>query len=314
MVWTLSRSTYWGIGAVTAVLQVIGLLLTVFRLWFRFNARRLWWEDFWAALALVCGIMSLVSEWTWLVVGDGKPAVVAIWIYSFAFTNVVWIVRISIALSITRIIYPTRRLRFAMHFFTALLGVMWAGLVTQKAFKCASNLDWYKLKYPHCTVTRAISIYEVTADFVADTILVAFPLRLLWKVRLPKNQRRMILSIFSSSIIVSIVSIFHAVCQTMYITALISVALDVEIAASLAVCNLLVVTTFIYRYLQRKQHVETIVTETDDDYTSQSPSSGAAQFLTIVDLNALSGDSDESQQSWNSQAVVSGHPTLPTST
>lgn len=50
-----------------------------------------------------------------------------------------------------------------------------------------------------------------SGKFVADTILVVFSFRLLWNVNLPSRQRRMILAIFSSSIIMTMFSLFHAV-------------------------------------------------------------------------------------------------------
>ena len=47
------------------------------------------------------------------------------------------------------------------------------------------------------------------ADTVSDAILVALPFRLLWRVKLPSNQRIMVLSVFSTSVLVSIISAVH---------------------------------------------------------------------------------------------------------
>jgi hypothetical protein len=49
------------------------------------------------------------------------------------------------------------------------------------------------------------------ADFIADGILVAIPLRLLWDVNMPKHMRKLLFCIFSASILVTAVSIVHAV-------------------------------------------------------------------------------------------------------
>lgn len=51
----------------------------------------------------------------------------------------------------------------------------------------------------------------ITADFLADTLLVILPLLLLWKITLPKQQRRLILILFSASILTLVVSVVHAV-------------------------------------------------------------------------------------------------------
>jgi len=50
-----------------------------------------------------------------------------------------------------------------------------------------------------------------TADFISDGILVVLPLRLLWRVNMPKHMRKLLFSIFSASILVTVVSVVHAV-------------------------------------------------------------------------------------------------------
>lgn len=51
----------------------------------------------------------------------------------------------------------------------------------------------------------------MAADFVSDTLLVVLPLLLLWNVTLPRQQRRLILILFSASILTFAVSVVHAV-------------------------------------------------------------------------------------------------------
>lgn len=51
----------------------------------------------------------------------------------------------------------------------------------------------------------------IIGDFIADGILVGIPLRLLWSVKLPHNMRKLLFSIFSASILVTVVSVVHAV-------------------------------------------------------------------------------------------------------
>ena len=47
-------------------------------------------------------------------------------------------------------------------------------------------------------------------DFVADTILVVLPLHLLWGITIRHNQNRLLVVIFSASLLTFIVSIIHA--------------------------------------------------------------------------------------------------------
>lgn len=71
-----------------AVLQMIGLLLAVFRFWFRYRIQRLWWEDAWAFAAFLFVI--IYSMGTWLYVHCEKPtSTVGFWISSFSFNPVI---------------------------------------------------------------------------------------------------------------------------------------------------------------------------------------------------------------------------------
>lgn len=47
-------------------------------------------------------------------------------------------------------------------------------------------------------------------DFIADAVLVLLPLRLLWGIRLRRNQIRLLVVIFSASVVTFIVSVIHA--------------------------------------------------------------------------------------------------------
>ncbi len=49
------------------------------------------------------------------------------------------------------------------------------------------------------------------ADFIADVILVALPIRLLWNLKLSLARRALLTGIFSASMFTTIVSIVHGV-------------------------------------------------------------------------------------------------------
>ncbi|KAI6105267.1 hypothetical protein EV401DRAFT_600808 [Pisolithus croceorrhizus] len=129
----------------TAVLEVIGLLLAVFRLWFRFRIRRLWWEDAWAFAAFVFATNYLTGNW--LYVHYGKPAsTVGYWLTILSSNPVIWyeiassrtadlvsivlrLVRHSTLFSVARIIYPSLTLRrmvlgIALMFFLLFVSFM----------------------------------------------------------------------------------------------------------------------------------------------------------------------------------------------
>ncbi|KIJ69649.1 hypothetical protein HYDPIDRAFT_73628, partial [Hydnomerulius pinastri MD-312] len=241
------------LAVVSSVLQFIGILLSIFRFWFRFRIRRLWWEDAWAFIAFLCAVALLISEWLYLQ-AEWNVSVVGFWIYAFAFTCMVWAVRLSILFSVTRIIHPTQPLRRLMHALSALFLLLFIGLTAQKLWWFTEDLSWlHETAYYNEVaryMTRPMLILELCTDIIADGILIILPVRILWSVKLPKRQRRMIIAIFSSSVIVTIVSAFRATCQMMGLASFDGIATDVEVAFSSITCNMLVVATVMYRFIR----------------------------------------------------------------
>jgi len=112
-------------------------------------------------------------------------------------------------------------------------------------------------------ITFRSSLYSQSASCVADIILVVFSLRLLWNVNLPTPQRRMILAIFSSSMIMSL--LFVSCDHPDSIVETIAMNLEVKscllshsnpkfmfLCPDIVLFDLLVVVTYAYRVLNRK--------------------------------------------------------------
>ncbi|KAH7912883.1 hypothetical protein BJ138DRAFT_715638 [Hygrophoropsis aurantiaca] len=166
----------------------------------------------------------------------------------------------------------TRTLAFLLALMFAL---MWTLALATKIYACASDTAWYNAMIIQCPIPAGVAVVEVCTDVVADLILVLLPLRLLWRVKLPANQRKLLLAIFSSSILISVVSAVH----TAYIVPTSSfiggITAEIEGALSLVVCNLLVIVTFVYRV---RHHGADLSQSTSDEPTS-----------TVAGLTALSG-------------------------
>ncbi|KAH7923544.1 hypothetical protein BV22DRAFT_574771 [Leucogyrophana mollusca] len=294
----LSWSAYLTVKVVATVLEGLAMLLTVFRLSHRLRIRRFWWEDAWALLGLLCTLAVLASGWVHILTLStaSHVSIVTFWIYTFSFTCVVWSVRMSVLLSITRMIYPNKPLRHLMHGVAALFILLFGGLIIQKAYKCGSSLTWYTSTSLSCHLPRPMASYELASDIVSDTILVSLPLRLLWRIKLPRRERKMFLAVFSSSLVMSVVSMFHATTQLARINSLISTATDFEVALCLIVCNLLVVVAFIYRLV--KQGKDDDKSDSNNEHSDssdrdQSPRAlPTTQYLTTVDLEHLTGHMD----------------------
>ncbi|KIJ60784.1 hypothetical protein HYDPIDRAFT_98176 [Hydnomerulius pinastri MD-312] len=220
---------------VTSLLQSVALFLTIFRLWYRISIRMFWWEDAWALLAFVCAIATLITEWLHMQTGKSSSLVSA-WVYSLGFLAVSWTVRISVMFSIVRIVSPSQVYRRITLAAAALLLLMWILDTAQKIWNCQSSDIWYSgagpAGKPWCRMSRAMTIFELCMVFIADALLVALPVRLLWNVKLPKGERRMILLIFSSSIVMALASFFHGTCQLVPLVPLITPAVDFEVRHS----------------------------------------------------------------------------------
>lgn len=307
MALVISWSTFVTLRAVSSGFIVLGLVLTVFRLAYRIWLGRFWVEDAWAGVAFLCGVAAFTSCWTYTeAVGEG--GIISFWVYSFTFPSVVWAVRQSILFSIVRIVYATQHLRRLMFCLAGLFLGLWAGLVAQKAWHYGYNTSWYHTTGKvHILMTQPMIVFELITDCLSDAILIILPLRLLWSLRLPKRQKRMILAIFSSSIIVTIISIFRGVCQiSKYITVL-ALTTDFEVALSLLVCNLLVVVTLLYRIISSAGADDSISID-DDDYTTRITTGGV---FTTVDLDNAESGSDE-QRSSRIQSALQGEKTVNT--
>lgn len=252
--------------AMASIAQGIAIALTIFRVLFRLHIRRFWWEDAWAAVAGLCSMAHLISSWVHLLC-HGTMCVVSFWATTFMSTCINWSARMSILFAIARVAQHTPRLYRLFMGFAILFSAMCAGFIVQKAWNFESSSKWYQLPCPSCRVDHSVAAYQLAAKAVADTIMVVFSFRLLWNVNLPSRQRRMILAIFSSGIIMTMFSLSRAIAHFLVSTWVETVTVNLEVLSSLIICNLLVVVTYAYRVLKREPD-----DPEDDDYSSPIPS------------------------------------------
>ncbi|KAI6114501.1 hypothetical protein F5141DRAFT_714122 [Pisolithus sp. B1] len=296
----------------TAVLEVIGLLLAVFRLWFRFRIRRLWWEDAWAFAAFVFATNYLTGNW--LYVHYGKPtSTVGYWISILSSNPVIWLVRHSTLFSVARIIYPSLTLRRMVLGIALMFFLLFVSFMVAKLWYFCQNLSWMNNTLYFGNVLLPLDtnliIFELTTDFIADAILIVLPIRLLWSVKLPTRQRRMILLVFASGITVTIATICRALCQLLDLNLIAPLVMDVEVALSSIMCNLLVFVTFMYRYGRSASPPPSTESDEDDDYTTLFQPRQTTQILTTIEVGRAdysSGDETSTRSSGCTSDATSG--------
>ncbi|KAI6123670.1 hypothetical protein EDD16DRAFT_633205 [Pisolithus croceorrhizus] len=285
----------------TAALEVIGLLLAVFRFWFRFRIRRLWWEDAWAFAAFVLAISYLTG--TSLYLHYGKPtSTVGYWMSTFAFNPVIWLVRHSTLFSVARIIYPSLMLRRMVLGIALVFFLLFVSFMATKLWYFCHDLSWMNntLFFGNTLLPldTSLGIFELMTDFITDAILVVLPIKLLWSVKLPTRQRRMILLIFASGITVTMAAICRAICQFLNLDVVVRLIMDVEVAFSSIMCNLLVFVTFLYRYSRSASPPPSTESDEDDDYTTPARPRETTQILTTIEVGGSDYSLDNLTSMW----------------
>nr|VWO99627.1 PKS_ER domain-containing protein [Ganoderma boninense] len=128
-----------------------------------------------------------------------------------AFTCVLWSARLSILFSIIRLIPFLMRLRMYATMAAVLFGCMWASLIILKIAICETHPEWKQTQGVQCVLGPAVAGVELATDIIADVILVALPIRLLWNLKLSPSRRALLTGIFSASMFTTVVSIVHGV-------------------------------------------------------------------------------------------------------
>ncbi|KAG9309650.1 hypothetical protein JVU11DRAFT_10314 [Chiua virens] len=272
-----------------SIVEGLAMLVTLLRLMFRLKIGRFGWEDMWAALVFVFGTTFIVSQLVSFDSAKYETEFISNWIATSAFTCAVWAVRMSLLYSVIRITSPLSTLHKLATIIAFLFFLCWAILIALKIWWCVddtkSMLIFGSLR-PMCFLPSQITIFEMISHWISVVILVILSFKLLWRVKLPRRQRRMILSLFSSTLIICLFSLFHAVCELLPFKHIRFVAFELEVASTLMVCDLLVVVTYIYRVILSSPDgslpCDSKSFSDDDDFTTRIPTA-----LTTVDLDIL---------------------------
>ncbi|KAE9406583.1 hypothetical protein BT96DRAFT_221902 [Gymnopus androsaceus JB14] len=164
---------------------------TTARLCIRYRKQRLWWDDGWAILTLILSTLVDIALFEAVFEAGSDPVspkAAQFWLNVTSFTVGVWSARISLILSVVRLIPPLFTLRRISEWAAVLFFLMCVGILIPKIYFCASSLSWDG-PVPVCRLEK-VAIGELITDVLADITLVAIPIRLLGYVSLPKDKRR----------------------------------------------------------------------------------------------------------------------------
>ncbi|KDR80807.1 hypothetical protein GALMADRAFT_61085, partial [Galerina marginata CBS 339.88] len=323
---------------IVTLLHIVAISLTLFRLHYRKRTRRLWWDDYTAGFATFMDFGYLPMLWLSYtppgsVLNSHKFTIVKYWVSFILFLVVVWCTRVSIALALARVFPPgenTRRFAIGLAIFFASLYI---AVTARFVVVCSKQMaePGRSTDIP-CNWSTDFRFLHTIGNLFSDTLLVATPLYKLWRVRLPRSQRRLILAGFAASALTTIPSIACSVFLfaptnwgpgTQYLR----IVLGHFVAGiSLTACNLLVVITYIYNVLRAREDQEPTIStppETTErthntepiSHSNQVPSESALSTMVLTQItdayvftqssNIHVADSSRSSQSTNHSSYSS---------
>ncbi|KAF9476657.1 hypothetical protein BDN70DRAFT_995505 [Pholiota conissans] len=255
-------------------LHVIAISSSVYRLWVRFWIHRMWWDDYVLFLPLILDMYFAMAFWfsvpreldasqSAATVLSSLVILNSFWFKRFIFTVIAWSTRIVLALSLARLFPARTYARILSMLLVAIMVCFLVATVLISATTCHRKTALLLANEPtDCTKSIAGFALEdafiFVGDITGDILLVICPLYWFWNIRLPPQERRLILLAFCGNmltllfVIIYVILVKLSVGKTVVDQYLIRVGMvRVEIAISLFVCNFTVISTSIYRLVQK---------------------------------------------------------------
>ncbi|ESK95181.1 hypothetical protein Moror_13795 [Moniliophthora roreri MCA 2997] len=240
-----------GLNIGSSVVHGIALVATIYRLFHRYRIRRLSWDDAWAFAAFVLDVGELLCLWlkerTDHEVPAGTPEYqrrqsIAFWSMTILFTLIMACTRISLWVSIRRILAPgwPRNGCIPMAVLTGTAAIV---IIIMKACMCTINT--YS-SLPVCTSSSALGIIQTIVDVALSVLLVALPLYALRYMDLPSAKRNLLMFLFTSSIFTLAAALVHNVYVLKPSRLLTHYTGHIELGIALLVCNIHIVVASLY--------------------------------------------------------------------
>ncbi|KAF7340300.1 hypothetical protein MVEN_01949100 [Mycena venus] len=235
------------------ILLPFACLVTYFRLYVRYSRGQLWWDDFWAFMATMCAITFVAAAMLHVQDPGTLAQNVKVSVYYMCaqfFYAVVWTARISVMFNVIRL-SPSlsffRRLRQLLYSVVVVFFVAWTVLFAQVWWVCERQPGWKNQAAPQCALGRDVAIAQLITDVLSDTILIAAPISLLWRVKLQRGLKFRTRAVFATTSIGTAVSLYHAYCVFRFGGIPEFLAATLQLSISLLVANLPVLVVVIFQ-------------------------------------------------------------------
>ncbi|KAF9476644.1 hypothetical protein BDN70DRAFT_950349 [Pholiota conissans] len=314
---------------VSFFMHVIAISSSVYRLWVRFRIHRTWWDDYVLFVPLILDMFYGMAFWFFvpheLDASQSAPTVPSYlvilnsyWFTRFTFTVIVWSTRIVLALSLARLFPARTHARILSMLLVVIMLCFLVATILISATTCRRKTALLLAnELTDCTKSIAgfalEDAFAFAGDIIGDALLVICPLYWFWNVRLPTKERRLILLAFCGNMLTLLFAITFVILinlrvgKTLADRLLIQAGMGhVEAAISLFVCNFAVISTSIYRLVQKMRRnsesgssnaAQNAFTRRDayrltQYYTSSSSSSGRSQPpMTLTEISSFPSES-----------------------
>ncbi|KAF8161608.1 hypothetical protein B0H34DRAFT_387015 [Crassisporium funariophilum] len=266
---TLPSQSYLAWKISLSVLHALAIASGIYRLVHRFRVRKAGWDDYLVCIPVVLDIACIILFWFRFPAPPNigqmpsqlQQVLDSFWLSLAPYLAIIWSTRAVLALSMVRIFPPKHRARQISFILTYLMGGAWIATVVVTAFTCKrpSTPSLMAIETKMCLKSTGkfpvTNIFLFVVDFVGDILLIVAPLIFFWKIKLPRAERRLILTVSCASFLTLLSAIVFAALTVGDLslgndsTLIISGMASIEAGTSLLVCNLAVVTTCLYQFI-----------------------------------------------------------------
>ncbi|KAF9554778.1 hypothetical protein CPC08DRAFT_782936 [Agrocybe pediades] len=266
------------------IFHAVAIPSTVLRLFYRFKSKRLWWDDFWAAVALLGEVVMIV---VYMVALNGninknpsspvkrpKSWEARRWLILLSYAIALWSARLTVAVTIVRFLQQGRARRVAKG-VSFLFVFFLVGIMLQKIAVCIPKRGGGGWCGGLKTYGLSTGITELITDILADVWLVSAPAYILLRMKMNGSHRRLILAIFLCGIFTSLASIFHAVFLFLITStsAWTTFTAHFQAAIAIVVSNLIVLVTYVYQAFRQRSRGESEENSTSEEESTTLPTS-----------------------------------------
>ncbi|KAJ8093984.1 hypothetical protein PM082_009869 [Marasmius tenuissimus] len=225
----------------------IAIVVTLFRLSIRIRQRKVWWDDFWATLAM----MVIIVFMTGILIFTDKPGrhvrsvrIAGYYMVNNGFYGVIWCARASIFLTLVRMSFG--RFRTFLKYCVGAVFVTWCVLVAQVFWTCETQPSWKDALVAQCMLGRQVAIAQLITDCIFDSLLIGSPIYLLWGMKQRKGLKIRLIAVFSSTVFTTAFSLAHAWAIIEDRGLLEFMLATIEVVVSLIVVSLTVLVSWIF--------------------------------------------------------------------